>query len=56
VCVRTARLSSMHAIRRRRVARAHFTSMMLLTKEEGRADWVLSLMLPKIVVAELKSG
>jgi hypothetical protein len=30
--------------------------MALLAKEEARADWVLALMLPKSVIAELKSG
>jgi hypothetical protein len=28
-------------VRRRRIARRQFTSMTLLNKEEGRADWVL---------------
>jgi hypothetical protein len=30
--------------------------MALLAKEESRADWVLSLMLPKSVIAQLKTG
>jgi class 3 adenylate cyclase len=49
-------LASMLAVRRRRNARSHFTSMTLLAKEEGRADWVLGLMLPHSVIDLLKSG
>jgi class 3 adenylate cyclase len=52
----TAWLASLHAVRRRRAARRHFTSMTLLAKEERRADWVLALMLPHSVIQLLKSG
>jgi len=39
-CGLNAWLASLHAVHRRRIARRHFTSMTLLNKEEGGADWV----------------
>ena len=55
LCV-AAWLASLHAVRRRRVARRHFTAIELVTREEGRANWVLALLVPESVIAELKSG